>query len=278
MSTDPKASTAAATRASAAPSCVRSPAWTAVSPLISPAVCSATSASRSLIRTFAPSAAKSSAVARPIRRAEPVTIPPFPSSCPIFKRSPWSRWKFRRETLAGSPSSPAPGRQIPQHPHHVVGTEVDVRVREPDRPHPGGQVGVIPPAVALLLGGGAVPGQAVGLDDEAVLRNPEIHAPPVQHHLGPRRGKACPLDQWQELPLQLGAGQPERPPVEPCPNPGSPRDPKRCRHIAHLLWCHEPATVRLVDHRVQTAAREPRREVDDGQRRRRDRDPVLDDD
>src|SRR6188768_2285240 len=83
MSTVPKASVAALTSSSAAPSLVRSPAKTAVSPLISLAVCSATSASRSLISTFAPSATNISAVARPIPRADPVTIAAFPSRSPI---------------------------------------------------------------------------------------------------------------------------------------------------------------------------------------------------
>src|SRR5262245_45142413 len=61
---------------------VRSPANTAVSPSISFAACSATSPSRSLISTFAPSRQKSSAVARPIPRADPVMIALFPSSSP----------------------------------------------------------------------------------------------------------------------------------------------------------------------------------------------------
>ena len=47
---------------------------TAVLPVISDAACSATSPSRSLMRTSAPCATSSSAVARPMPRAEPVTI------------------------------------------------------------------------------------------------------------------------------------------------------------------------------------------------------------
>ena len=56
------------------PGLVRSPPNTIVSPSIPQAVCWATSASRSLISTFAPCDVNSSAVARPIPRAEPVTI------------------------------------------------------------------------------------------------------------------------------------------------------------------------------------------------------------
>src|ERR1700742_850059 len=82
MSTEPKASTAAATSSSAAPVLVRSPAKTAVLPPSSEAACWATSASRSLISTFAPSATNSSAVARPMPRAEPVTIAALPSRSP----------------------------------------------------------------------------------------------------------------------------------------------------------------------------------------------------
>src|SRR3954452_5314034 len=85
MSIAPKASTPAATSLSAASGWVRSPAWTAVSPLISPEACSATSASRSLISTLAPSPANISAVARPIPRADPVTIAAFPSRSPISR-------------------------------------------------------------------------------------------------------------------------------------------------------------------------------------------------
>src|SRR5580692_9072233 len=88
MSILPNESIAFLTSSSAAPGLVRSPANTAVSPLISPAACSATSPSRSLIRTCAPCATSSSAVARPMPRAEPVTIADLPSSTPIALWSP----------------------------------------------------------------------------------------------------------------------------------------------------------------------------------------------
>src|SRR5580704_9461995 len=74
MSTRPHSSTTFCTSSSGTPGFVRSPANTSVSPAISDAVCSATSPSRSLIRTFAPFSERSSAVARPMPRAEPVTI------------------------------------------------------------------------------------------------------------------------------------------------------------------------------------------------------------
>src|SRR4051812_7260153 len=89
MSSWPNSSTAFWTSWSAAPSEVRSPANTAVSPWISLAVCSATSPSRSLMSTRAPCSASSSAVARPIPRAEPVTIAAFPSSTPMRSQSPF---------------------------------------------------------------------------------------------------------------------------------------------------------------------------------------------
>src|SRR5215210_2396126 len=68
---------------SGTPSFVRSPPKTVVSPAISDAACSATSSSRSLMSTRAPCSASSSAVARPIPRADPVTIAAFPSRTPI---------------------------------------------------------------------------------------------------------------------------------------------------------------------------------------------------
>ena len=83
MSTLPKASTVFWTTSSQAPGLVRSPATETVSPWISPAACSAMSPSMSLIVTCAPSAANSSAVARPIPRAEPVMIAVLPSSSPM---------------------------------------------------------------------------------------------------------------------------------------------------------------------------------------------------
>jgi hypothetical protein len=83
MSTWPKASIPFSTIWSGIPSAVRSPEKTAVSPSISFDACSATSPSMSLIRTFAPSRTNISAVARPMPRAEPVTIAALPSSSPI---------------------------------------------------------------------------------------------------------------------------------------------------------------------------------------------------
>jgi hypothetical protein len=56
------------------------------------------SPSMSLIVTCAPSAANSSAVARPMPRAEPVMIAVLPSSSPI---SPFLR--LRRQTRSGEP-------------------------------------------------------------------------------------------------------------------------------------------------------------------------------
>ena len=83
MSTLPNSSRAFFTSSSGTPGLVRSPANTAVSPSISDPACSATSPSMSLISTCAPSLTKSSAVARPIPRAEPVMIALLPSSSPI---------------------------------------------------------------------------------------------------------------------------------------------------------------------------------------------------
>src|SRR5688572_26441598 len=85
MSTSPNSSTAFLTNSSGTPGSVRSPEKTAVSPSISEAACSATSPSMSLMRTRAPSATKSSAVARPMPRAEPVMIAFFPSSSPMCR-------------------------------------------------------------------------------------------------------------------------------------------------------------------------------------------------
>src|SRR3954447_269488 len=83
MSILPQASIAVWMSASGAPSLVRSPPWTAVSPAISDAACPARSASRSLMITLAPCSESSSAVARPMPRAEPVTIATLSSRTPM---------------------------------------------------------------------------------------------------------------------------------------------------------------------------------------------------
>src|SRR5688572_22017742 len=87
MSILSQASIAVWTSASGAPVAVRSPPYTTVSPSISDAVCSARSASRSLISTLAPCSLSSSAVARPMPRAEPVTIATLPSRTPMSASS-----------------------------------------------------------------------------------------------------------------------------------------------------------------------------------------------
>src|SRR5919107_121697 len=83
MSSRPQASTAACTSLSGTSGLVRSPANTVVSPWISLAASSATSPSRSLMSTLAPCSASSSAVARPMPRADPVTIATLSSRTPI---------------------------------------------------------------------------------------------------------------------------------------------------------------------------------------------------
>src|SRR3954470_7079299 len=84
MSILPKLSIAVWTSLSGASPCVRSPLKTAVSPAISLAACSATSPSRSLMSTLAPCDDSSSAVARPMPRADPVTIATLSSSTPMY--------------------------------------------------------------------------------------------------------------------------------------------------------------------------------------------------
>src|SRR4051794_34234222 len=115
------------------PGLVRSPAKTAVSPSISPAARSATSPSMSLISTLAPSPTNSSAVARPMPRAEPVMIAALPSSSPIYARSPL-------EGLAGE-REPYLGRLPPGAGRLLVASG-----------HVGGQRGADPPLLRSLWG------------------------------------------------------------------------------------------------------------------------------
>src|SRR5215212_5871373 len=111
MSIFPKETTAVSTSLSQAPSFVRSPENTAVSPWISFAASSATSPSRSLTRTCAPCCASSPAVARPIPRAEPVTIAAFPSSTPPMAPPPVLPRSIRL------PDSSLLGKACVQRPH-----------------------------------------------------------------------------------------------------------------------------------------------------------------
>src|SRR4051812_19476680 len=83
MSSRPHSSTARWIISSGTPGWVRSPAKATVAPAISAAACSATSPSRSLTRTLPPCSARSSAVARPMPRAEPVTMATLSSRTPM---------------------------------------------------------------------------------------------------------------------------------------------------------------------------------------------------
>src|SRR3954469_10053058 len=83
MSRRPQASTVAWTSRSGVSPLVRSPEKATVSPWISFDASSATSPSRSLTRTLAPCSARSSAVARRLPRAEPVTMATLSSRTPM---------------------------------------------------------------------------------------------------------------------------------------------------------------------------------------------------
>src|SRR3954469_20035885 len=131
MSTLPQASIAVWTSWSGASPLVRSPAKTAVSPSISPAVCCAPSPSRSLMTTLAPWALSSSAVARPIPRAEPVTIATLSSRTPI--RSPPFGLRgapFSRTGGAGRRGSRGVDRTVPSVAVPVSAPQVAVEPRE----------------------------------------------------------------------------------------------------------------------------------------------------
>src|SRR5918997_4852945 len=156
MSSRPQASIAAATSARGAPGFVRSPAWTSVSPAIADAVCSASSPSRSLITTFAPCSASSPAVARPIPRADPVTIATLSSSTPIGSSSSVSGGGFCLLEPVGAPDHVE---------HDLVGLRADAV-----EPH------VAPRPLDAVLA--HVPGAAVDL--QALVRHLARHARGIQ--------------------------------------------------------------------------------------------------
>src|SRR3712207_1721324 len=135
MSSLPQASMAVWTSASGAPGCVRSPPWTTVSASISPAACSARSASRSLMSTLAPCSASSSAVARPMPRADPVTI------ATLSSRTPMDPFRLRLQAvraaddlehdLVGARADAVQAQVAPGALHavlaHVAGAPVDLQ-------------------------------------------------------------------------------------------------------------------------------------------------------
>src|SRR5581483_9820943 len=247
MSTAPNSETAVSTSLSGTPGSVRSPANTAVSPSISPAACWATSPSMSLISTFAPSRTKSSAVARPMPRAEPVMIAALPSRSPMSSRSPLDFPTTSGEPLGARtlPQTGARERRVPARLR--VPSSRDRSPQEGGHWRGGGRSGARDPG----------PGHACR----------ERGAPRAHRHLGRPRGRREPLRRPLEGPrelLQRAAGRgaaPERPSdgrlpaarlplLSRAPLPGAlaaPRPRRRLRLVA------QPGAGRPAPHRRRPA-------------------------
>src|SRR3954451_158527 len=137
MSSWPNASTAVSTSLSGTPSFVRSPANATVSLWISFDASSATSPSRSLTRTLAPCSARSSAVARPMPRAEPVTMATLSSRTPMGL--------LLQTVVSGARDARSPARRdsqphAPDRPRVAAVLELgDARAEVPRRRRPAGR-------------------------------------------------------------------------------------------------------------------------------------------
>jgi hypothetical protein len=85
----------------------------------------------------------------------------------------------------------------------VGGAVEDLRVGEAQRAEAGAGMGLIAADVYRLLGGRAVVGEAVGLDNEAKLWPVEVNPVAVQPCLGAWLGQTGGAGDGQEAPLEL---------------------------------------------------------------------------
>ena len=140
----------------------------------------------------------------------------------------------------------------------------------------GGGVVLVAFAVLGLLGGGAVVGEAVGLDHEVEVGEVEVDFVAGDVDRGARERQARLAGERDEDALELGAGVAEGAPVEDLPQP---RDPRLAgvivERLAQIVGADEPQPVRLVDRPLHRRPAVPRREVDQRLHRRRHRDPFV---
>jgi len=102
------------------------------------------------------------------------------------------------------------GKNLP----HSVGFVLDLEVREPQRREACSGVILVACRITRLGGGGAVPAQAVCLDDEAELRPEEVDPVAVDMNLGLRRREAGRERDRNEEALELRLGEDELVTVE----------------------------------------------------------------
>jgi hypothetical protein len=167
----------------------------------------------------------------------------------------------------------AVAEHLGQHLPDVVGAVEDLGVGEAQRPQSGARMGLVAAQVDLLLGGGAVVAEAVGLDDEAELRPEEVDAIATEPPLGGGRGKSRVADDREEPALQrvLGAAEGLRveDPLEAA-EPGAAR--LAIQRRPQPMRADQVEPVRLVDRVFDLVVGQARRQVD------QDRDRIPDGD
>ena len=155
----------------------------------------------------------------------------------------------------------------------VGGLVEDLGVAEAQRAQAAAGVGLVAPHVDRLVGGGAVVGEAVGLDDEAERGPVEVDAVAAEVGLGGRRGQAGGAGDRQEAALERGLGAAEGLGGEDAAQAATARAPGLgVEERRQAVGGDEPEPVGLVDRVFDAVGREAGGEVDE------DRDRVVDGD
>ena len=171
---------------------------------------------------------------------------------------------------------PKTSRDVAEDGAHVFRLVAHLLVGEAQRCEPGGDMGLVPQVVASLLGRSAVVAQAVGLDDQMQLWPQEVDLEAVDPDFRLRQWQADVPGQGQEKALEVGASQTEGAAVEPCAQASdAPLARVALERGTKLRWGKEIEPVRLVDHALHGQPIVAGREVDQGLRRTRHRNAVV---
>ncbi len=138
-------------------------------------------------------------------------------------------------------------------------------VREPETCQPRRGMGLIPAAIARLLDGSAVVGEAVGLDDQTQIAPVEVDDEPIQADAGLRLGQARAPRDREEPALQLRFGQYERVAVEEVAEHLDPALPRPRGELgSELIGADQVQLVGLVDGALEAGEVQFDGEVDEG--------------
>ena len=189
-----------------------------------------------------------------------------------------SSGRLRRGGLAGRDGGR--GREVgtdgSEHGGYLVGFVGDLPVREAEDAEAGGGVDLVALHRSCLLGGRAVVAQAVGLDDEAVVGEPEVDLVAHEAVFREGEGEARRQRQGAKEDLQVRIGEAEGVAVE------HGAEGLHARHAdvgveggAKCLRVDQVEHVRLVHRPLEPQHLQFRREIDQGLDRVRHRDPAT---